>query len=291
MLHDWHAHSTHSDGELDVGALLARVAAAGIDVFSLTDHDTVAGAHAAHTLGSALGVRVVYGAEISTRHHFIAGYTKARTYGIHVLAYGASACFLGYLDEALSGMAQKRLDRACAITERLDRHFHLNGKLGEQLPKTGSVGRPHIARAMVNLGLVGSVSDAFDRYLADGKAFFMPIDVLDLADTIALIKQCGGVSVLAHPTRYRLSATGTRRLIADFARLGGDGCELPAPNEPLGTQKMVDNAIMAANLYASVGSDFHGSFMPWRVLGRVRDFGLHKPIFYHQRLQDLGLAP
>ena len=88
---------------------------------------------------------------------------------------------------------------------------------------------------------------------------------------IELIHACGGQAVLAHPTRYQLSATRVRKLIEEFAELGGDGCELPATSEPISTRRMVDRSIAANDLVISIGSDFHGSNMPWRRLGDVPD--------------------
>ena len=86
---------------------------------------------------------------------------------------------------------------------------------------------------------------------------------------IELIHACGGKAVLAHPTRYQLSATRVRKLIEEFAQLGGDACELPATSEPISTRRMVDRSLAAHGLAASIGSDFHGSNMPWRRLGDV----------------------
>ena len=86
---------------------------------------------------------------------------------------------------------------------------------------------------------------------------------------IELIHACGGKAVLAHPTRYQLSATRVRKLIEEFAQLGGDACELPATSEPISTRRMVDRSLAEHGLAASIGSDFHGSNMPWRRLGDV----------------------
>jgi predicted metal-dependent phosphoesterase TrpH len=90
-----------------------------------------------------------------------------------------------------------------------------------------------------------------------------------MEDGIALIHACGGKAVLAHPTRYQLSATRVRKLIEEFAALGGDACELPADSEPLSTRRMVDRSVAEHNLGVSTGSDFHGSNMPWRKLGDI----------------------
>ena len=132
-----------------------------------------------------------------------------------------------------------------------------------------AVGRAHIACVLFEMGVVKTVQEAFDKYLADNKPAYVAIDSLSMAQTIALIHECGGISVLAHPTRYHLSATRVRKLIADFAMLGGQAIELPIPSEPIATQAMIDRCVSEHGLMVSVGSDFHGQNMPWRKLGQV----------------------
>ena len=132
-----------------------------------------------------------------------------------------------------------------------------------------AVGRTHIAKVMADQGLVSDVQKAFTGYLADHKPCYVALDGLSLKDCINLIHDCGGKASLAHATRYNLTANKVRKLIADFASSGGDAVELPASNEPTSTRHMVDRVIKAHELKVSIGSDFHGSTMPWRVLGGV----------------------
>lgn len=136
-----------------------------------------------------------------------------------------------------------------------------------------AVGRPHIAQVLCEWGVVTSVSQAFDKYLGDDKGVYVPLKTLSMAQAITLIHDCGGIAVLAHPTRYGLSATRVRRLIGEFAECGGDACELPNPSEPISTRKMIDREIAKNGLLVSVGSDFHGTITPWRKLGQTATIG------------------
>ena len=126
-----------------------------------------------------------------------------------------------------------------------------------------------VSLALFERGEVKTVQKAFDKYLADNKPAYVAIEALTMQHGIELIQACGGKAVLAHPTRYQLSATRVRKLIEEFAQLGGDACELPANSEPVSTRRMVDRSIAEHKLAASIGSDFHGSNMPWRRLGDV----------------------
>ena len=118
------------------------------------------------------------------------------------------------------------------------------------------------------MGAVKSIQDAFDKYLADNKPAYVAMQTLSMADAVRLIHTCGGLAVLAHPTRYGLSATRVRRLIDEFGQLGGDAVELPNA-EPISTVAMIDRCIAQHGLLVSVGSDFHGVTMPWRKLGQT----------------------
>ena len=131
------------------------------------------------------------------------------------------------------------------------------------------VTRTHIAKTLVEKGYVSRPQQAFDKYIKEGKKAYVKFEGPSLADTIAVIHQSGGYAVLAHPTRYDLSATNIRYLIEIFALAGGDAVELPPAIEPLSTRQMVDRMIAEHQLKVSVGSDFHGDNMPWIKLGNI----------------------
>lgn len=175
----------------------------------------------------------------------------------------------------LQQLQDSRATRGQRITEKLSALLGIDyDELWQQiLTKAGgnakAVGRAHIGQVLFERGEVKTVQKAFDKYLADNKPAYVAIEALSMQKGIELIQACGGKAVLAHATRYQLSATRVRKLIEEFAALGGDGCELPADSEPLSTRRMVDRSIAEHKLAVSVGSDFHGSNMPWRRIGDV----------------------
>lgn len=279
---DLHSHSTCSDGTFCPADVVTFANRTGIKIFALTDHDTIAGLSEAHVTAEALGVRLIDGVEISCHHTLVGGYGKhqSATKTIHVVALNFDDKIK--LNQKLNDLQQSREQRGRAIVVKMTEilaQLPNFGHIGENelwqavLIKTRgnakAVGRAHIAQVLFEFGVVRTVQEAFDKYLADNKLAYVAIDSLTMSETIQLIHDCGGVSVLAHPTRYDLSATRVRKLIADFAMLGGQAVELPAPSEPISTRAMIDRCIAEHGLMVSVGSDFHGSNMPWRRLGQV----------------------
>lgn len=129
--------------------------------------------------------------------------------------------------------------------------------------------RTHIAKTLQEKGIVTRVQQAFDKYIKEGKKAYVKFDGLSLEDTIRVIHDSQGFAVLAHPTRYDLSATNIRYLIEIFAKYGGDAVELPPNIDPASTRQMVDRMIAEHGLKVSVGSDFHGENMPWIKLGNI----------------------
>lgn len=271
---DLHSHTTASDGTFDPEELVALAKKNGIRTFAITDHDTLAG-YLSLTYVNDDTFSLVAGAEISCSHTLAGGYGKNQdlTKIIHVVALNIKD--VHKMQSALQSVQDSRANRGQRIVQKLSEFLGLDFDMLWQacLTKVGgndrSLGRPHIGQVLVEFGVVKSISESFDRYLADGKSAYVAIETLTMAQTIALIRDCGGFSVLAHPTRYGLSATRIRRLIDEFSELGGDACELPAPTEPISTRQMIDRCILKNNLFVSVGSDFHGSTMPWRKLGQV----------------------
>lgn len=276
MMIDLHSHSTASDGTYSPQALLELANRLGIATFAITDHDTMAGYLAVERMANDLPIRLVSGVEISTRHTLMGGYgkNKAEQKSVHVVALDVKDC--QKMQTALQVIQDSRATRGRQMVERLGEIFgQIDVKALWQvaLDKAGgqetSLGRPHIAQALHDFGCVKSVSDAFDKYLGDDKPAYVPLATLTMAESVSLIHACGGFAVLAHPTRYQLSATRVRRLMADFAECGGDACELPSPQEPVSTRQMIDRQIAEHGFLVSVGSDFHGTITPWRKLGQV----------------------
>ncbi|WP_169392072.1 MULTISPECIES: PHP domain-containing protein [Psychrobacter] len=272
---DLHCHSTCSDGTFSPEEVIARAKIAGIELLALTDHDTLQGIESAKSAAKDAGITLIHGVEISCQHTLGGGYgkNKAANKIIHVVALDFTDTIM--MQQTLEGLQSSRATRGYQMTQKLSELLDLEfAPLWDEIcAKAGgnptAVGRAHIGQVLFDRDLVKTVQQSFDKYLADNKPAYVAIEALSLERAINLIHDCGGKAVLAHPTRYQLSATRIRKLIAEFAELGGDACEIPSSSEPVSTRKMVDRCILEHKLAVSTGSDFHGANMPWRRLGDV----------------------
>lgn len=264
---DLHTHSNISDGELTPEILVQKAAEAGIHTLALTDHDSMDGLNRAEIEAKKYGIRLILGTEISSQWSRPA--TK-KSYGVHIV--GLNMQNPEYLAIVLKQQQQTRAERAVQICEKLEKILKHNF-LDDILPKVDGhldrITRSHIAQAMLDRHVVSRLQQAFDRFLKEGKSAYIKFEGLSLPDTIAAIHQAEGIAVLAHPTRYNLSATNIRYLIGYFAEQGGDAVELPPKVDQLSSRYMVDRLIAEHGLMVSVSSDFHGDHMPWLKLGQV----------------------
>ncbi|WP_111885437.1 MULTISPECIES: PHP domain-containing protein [Acinetobacter] len=264
---DLHTHSNISDGTLSPEALVQAASAIGIHTLALTDHDTMDGLLAAEQVAHELKLQLISGVEISSQWSRPA--TK-KSYGVHIVALNMQNP--APLQALLMDQKRIRAERARQICDLLipligqDIYSDVVAKV-DHIPDR--VTRTHIAKTLVEKGVVSRPQQAFDKYIKEGKKAFVKFEGPSLVETIEVIHASGGFAVLAHPTRYDLSATNIRYLIEIFAEAGGDAVELPPAIEPLSTRQMVDRMIAAFNLKVSVGSDFHGDNMPWIKLGNI----------------------
>jgi 3',5'-nucleoside bisphosphate phosphatase len=256
---DLHTHSNCSDGSLTPAALVARAAAAGIEVLALTDHDTVAGVEQAQHSAGVHGLRLVPGVEISA---------SWRAQAIHVLGLWIDPAS-AELRRELHTQGERRRERMRKMCERL-------GKLG--LPGTellaaveahpGLPTRAHLANAMVAAGHVTRADEAFRKYLGSGKTANVAAEWPALDVVVGWIGAAGGVAALAHPARYALSGGARRQLLTDFVAAGGAALEVVTGAN--GAQHVEAMAALAVKygLMGSVGSDFHDPQHTWNPLGR-----------------------
>ena len=264
---DLHTHSNISDGTLSPELLVLSALEKGIHTLALTDHDTMDGLKLAEEVAKNQPIRIISGVEISSQWSRPA---TQKSYGVHIVALNMQN------PEPLQQLLveQKKI-RAVRAQQICDLLIPLIGQdiYAEVLAKVANepdrVTRTHIAKVLVEKGIVARPQQAFDKYIKEGKKAYVKFDGLGLAETIAVIHQSQGFAILAHPTRYDLSATNVRYLIEIFAQHGGDASELPPVMEPLSTRQMVDRLIAQFNLKVSVGSDFHGDNMPWVKLGNI----------------------
>ena len=249
---DLHAHSTASDGTDTPGELVRNAAAAGLDVIALTDHDTVGGyADARAALADTPGLTLVTGAELSCRVQGIS---------MHMLAYLFDPAEPElYREREL--VRDDRVPRAKAMVDRLrDLGVPVTWERVAEIAGDGSVGRPHIATAMVELGVVGSVSDAFgSEWLADGGRAHVPKHELNPFDAVRLVKGAGGVTVFAHPGAAKRGQTVPDAVIAELAAAGLDGLEVDHTDHDAATRDRLRGLAADLGLLTTGSSDYHGS--------------------------------
>ena len=250
---DLHLHTTHSDGSCSTAEVMAFAKQAGLTALAITDHDIVDGIPEATAIGKELGIEVVPGVEISSR----LGESE-----LHILGY-----FLNWTDpllaQRLSTLRDSRHLRNPKIVQRLNElGIPITYEEVRALAGTESVGRPHIARLLMEKKFVTSAKEAFDRYLANGRPAFVDRELPEPAEAVRWIREAGGVPVLAHPTWVRTSAEGLRVLVRDLKAAGLGGMEVHySTHTPSQTTEYLDLA-RQCDLLVTGGSDFNGVTKP-----------------------------
>ncbi|MFZ5602851.1 MAG: PHP domain-containing protein [Pseudomonadota bacterium] len=257
---DLHLHSTASDGELIPADLVTAVAAAGVKVMALTDHDSVAGLAPARAACAALGLQLVNGVEISCRREAL---------DVHVVGLGIDPDHPA-LTEHLGAQMARRAARAQVINTRLVKEGipDLLEMASAGAPQ-GIPARPHFARALVAAGICKDEKDAFGKYLALGKPAYVKMDWPGLEEAIGWIREAGGVAVLAHPHRYKLTRTKLDLLLRHFRDAGGNAVEVAVANQEATSVQQLADFCSRYGLHASKGSDYHGPSMRWVQPGKM----------------------
>lgn len=264
---DLHTHSNISDGTLSPEQLVHAAIEKGIHTLALTDHDTMDGLKLAEEIAQDLPLTIISGVEISSQW---SRPTTQKSYGVHIVALN-----MQNPEPLLILLEQQKQIRAIRAKQICDLLIPLIGEdiYADVIAKVDGIAdritRTHIAKTLVEKRIVHRPQQAFDKYIKEGKKAYVKFDGLGLEETIKVIHASAGYAVLAHPTKYDLSATNIRYLIEIFAQFGGDAVELPPAIEPASTRQMVDRMIAEHGLKVSVGSDFHGDYMPWIRLGNI----------------------
>ncbi|MEV2231374.1 PHP domain-containing protein [Streptomyces phaeochromogenes] len=247
---DLHCHSTASDGTDTPAELVRNAAAAGLDVVALTDHDTTRG-YAEAVAALPAGLTLVTGAELSCRLDGV---------GLHMLAYLFDPEEPELLRER-ELVRDDRVPRARAMVGNLQElGVPVTWEQVERIAAGGSVGRPHIATALVELGLVGSVSEAFTtEWLADGGRAYVEKHESDPFEMIRLVKAAGGVTVFAHPAASKRGQTVPESAIAELAAAGLDGIEVDHMDHEPATRVRLRSLAGELGLLPTGSSDYHGS--------------------------------
>ncbi|OIJ93213.1 PHP domain-containing protein [Streptomyces colonosanans] len=247
---DLHTHSTASDGTDTPAELVQGAAAAGLDIVALTDHDTTRG-HEEAIVALPVGLTLVTGAELSCRLNGVS---------VHMLAYLFDPEEPGLLAER-ELVRDDRVPRAHAMIAKLrELGVPITWEQVARIAGGGSVGRPHIASALVGLGVVDSVSDAFTpEWLADGGRAYVEKHESDPFEVIRLVKAAGGVTVFAHPAAAKRGRTVPESAIADLAAAGLDGIEVDHMDHDPATRARLHGLADELGLLATGSSDYHGS--------------------------------
>ncbi|QIO07967.1 PHP domain-containing protein [Acinetobacter lanii] len=264
---DLHTHSNISDGTYTPELLVQAALEKGIHTLALTDHDSMDGLALAEKIANNQPIQIISGVEISSQW---SRPSTNKTYGVHIVALNMQN--MQPLQQLLQEQKRIRAQRAIQICQLLEPLIQMDiypDVVAKVEGEPDRITRTHIAKTLVEKGIVARPQQAFDKYIKEGKKAYVKFDGLGLAETIQVIHESQGFAVLAHPTRYDLSATNVRYLIERFAQHGGDAVELPPAIEPASTRQMVDRMIEQCNLKVSVGSDFHGDNMPWIKLGNI----------------------
>jgi predicted metal-dependent phosphoesterase TrpH len=271
---DFHCHSLFSDGSLAPFELLMLAKERGVELMAITDHDTVNGySQTLQTQAVELGLELISGCEISCQW---------QRRGIHVVGLNMNLDDPGFR-QAMQAQGQARLSRAESITAVLQRlGFEVELTQVQSLAGNGTIGRPHFARHLVDTGQMSSMSTAFKRVLGSGKPGDIKANWPTLETAIAWITGAGGVAVLAHPLKYKMTITKLRSLLADFVQAGGQGIEVVTGHqEPSKVRTLMDLALRY-DLYASAGSDFHHPGQPWAALGQAQSLpNSCQPVWEH----------
>ena len=253
---DLHTHTTYSDGVLTPYELITKAKAVGVGILGITDHDSVSGLEEAAEIGKEFDVEIVPGLELSA---------STKDAEVHILGY-----FIDYhrnsLLEALAVFREQRVKRAERIVGKLNKmNIPLKIETVLEGARGSSVGRPHIASALVSEGHAESYRQAFDKFLGNGRPAYEKKTEFSPEDTVQLIADAGGLSFIAHPGR---SIDEVR--LTQLIKAGLDGIEVTHPSHSPERVEYYRGIVSEYCLLESGGSDYHGGLKnDEEILGKV----------------------
>jgi len=267
---DLHIHTTASDGALTPSQVVRLATGLRLEAIAVTDHDTIDGVAEAVNEGERQELEVVTGIEISA---------NSKHGSLHLLGYFVET-ERGNLKEKLLRLKQARSERNPRIIQKLnDLGLRITYQEVVQRSGGGQVGRPHFAQVLVDKGYVGSIDEAFARYLAQGAPAYVDKYRFEVKEAIEMVLRAGGVPILAHPFTVDLLPADLESLVTELARNGLKGIEAYYPDHTPEQIVHYENLASRLNLIKTGGSDFHGSFMEKSKLGIInsRDEEFHLP--------------
>ncbi|MCF8198936.1 MAG: PHP domain-containing protein [Sulfuritalea sp.] len=261
---DLHCHSTVSDGLLSPSDLVQRAKDNGVELLALTDHDELGGLAEARSTAEEIGLRFVDGVEISI------SWGDDQT--VHIVGLGidsANAALVGGLEKVRSGR-DARAGRMAAELDKVGIHGAYEGAL-RHVGNPALISRSHFARYIAEQGHAKDVKSVFDHWLAKGKPGYVEHSWATLDDALNWINGAGGIAVVAHPGRYRLSKAERHQLFATFKELGGRGIEVLSGSNKDEEVREYSRIAREFGFLASRASDFHGPGESWIDLGKLPD--------------------
>jgi predicted metal-dependent phosphoesterase TrpH len=255
---DLHTHSTASDGSLTPAGLVDEAAKRGLAWLALTDHDTIDGIAEAKAEAEKTGIGFVPGIELAIQWE---------PGEFHLLGLGIRSPGAGFLD-AITSLSQIREKRNRDILGRIN-EMGIEADYGEVAALSGghSAGRPHFAKLLVQKKAVKNIEQAFKRYLGKGKPLYVPKEGLAFQEAAALIRESGGIAVLAHPMSLYVAWGRLPDVVKSLREQGLDGIEAWHPSARVGECKRLEALGKSLGLTVTAGSDFHGMARPERKLG------------------------
>lgn len=247
---DLHAHTTRSDGTFTPDELVRLAADRDLDVVAITDHDTTDGLQEADATGRRVGVEIVPGVEFSAEY---------RSTSVHVLCYWMDPANEEFRAE-LARLIDSRFRRGELMVQKLQALGHpISFERVRRIAAGGNIVRPHVARAMVEAGIVADEQEAFDRFIGDGGPAAVPKHALDPVDAVGLIRRAGGVCVLAHPGMWGDQTEVPVELIEAMAGAGMGGLEVDHPDHTEEQRTRYRRLATELGLVPTGGSDCHGA--------------------------------
>lgn len=250
---DLHTHSWFSDGTKSPKELVRQASNSGVTAIAITDHDTMDGVEEALAASTEFGVEVVPGLEISVMHQ-----GKA----LHILGYYMDSAN-HELAQALATLQEARDGRNNEIIAKLQ-GLGINATALElkEISGVGQTGRPHIAKLLMNHGMVRSIPQAFDEYLKKDAKAYVPRFAYSAEDAIALITGAGGLAVLAHPVQVDKTLSFLSTLLPVLKSYGLEGIEAYYPTQSKKMRKRINRFAIENDLLLTGGSDYHGDIRP-----------------------------
>lgn len=254
---DMHTHTTASDGSMTPAGIVEYAKAEGLSAIAITDHDTMNGIQEAKNVGAAIGIEVIPGVEIGVEFQP----------EMHMLGYFFNEDYES-LQKVLNRLRENREERNPKIIKKLNElGFDISYEEVVKAANGSVVGRPHIAKVLMDKGYVESIADAFDKYLASGKPAYFKKDKLTPKEGIEEIVKAGGLPVLAHPMYLNKDLNELCELLTELKNYGLAGVEVYYSQQNDELIKEYEKLANRLGLCMTGGSDFHGRFKPDVKLG------------------------